>query len=115
MLIPRRLATAIIAVVCLVWAANFAAQFIVPGYKLDSAIDGIFMATVGGALALSYKQSGKHAKDHADEGPQKDRPEQLDRAQARRERERLRDLAREPQPPPRTRSEARWRRARSSK
>jgi hypothetical protein len=110
-LIPRRLATAIIAVVCVVWAANFAAQFIVPGYKLDSAIDGIFIATVGGALTLSYKQSGKHSKDN-DDGDRKDRTPELDRAQARRERERLRDLAQAPQQPTRTRGDARWWRTR---
>ena len=58
-MLPKPLATAIIIIVTLVWAANFAAQFIVEDYSPDVAINGIFMAVVGGALALS-RRSGKN-------------------------------------------------------
>ena len=54
-MLPRPLASAIIVVVTIVWAVNFIAQFIVPEYQPDVAINGIFMAIVGGALALSRK------------------------------------------------------------
>lgn len=54
-LLPRSVASAIIIVVTIVWAANFALQFIVHDYKSDVAINGIFMGIVGGALALSRK------------------------------------------------------------
>jgi hypothetical protein len=55
--IPKPLATAIIVVVTIVWAINFGAQFIVDNYESDVAINGIFMAVVGGALALSRRSS----------------------------------------------------------
>jgi hypothetical protein len=54
-MLPRPLATAIIVLVSLVWAANFIAQFIVDGYHADVTLNGVFMAIVGGALALSRK------------------------------------------------------------
>ena len=57
-MLPRPLATAIIVIVTLVWAVNFAAQFIVADYSSDVAINGIFMAIVGGALALSRRGDG---------------------------------------------------------
>jgi hypothetical protein len=60
--IPRPLATAIIMIVTLVWAVNFGAQFIVDSYEPDVAINGIFMAIVGGALALS-RRDNKGAKN----------------------------------------------------
>jgi hypothetical protein len=56
-MLPRPLATAIIVVVTIVWAVNFAAQFVVDNYSPDVAINGIFMAVVGGAIALSRKDS----------------------------------------------------------
>jgi hypothetical protein len=56
--IPKPLANAIIGIVTVVWSANFIAQF-VPGlgYHPDPAIHGVFMAVVGGALALSRKDA----------------------------------------------------------
>lgn len=63
-MIPKPLATAIIIVVTVVWAFNFAAQFIVEDYSPDVAINGIFMAIVGGALALSRRDK----KDDGDAG-----------------------------------------------
>jgi len=64
--IPRPLANAIIALVSVVWAANFVAQFLVPGYTSDLAINGIFMSIVGGALLMGRK------KDAAGQGPADD-------------------------------------------
>lgn len=57
-MLPRPLATAIIVLVSLVWAANFIAQFVVEGYHADVTLNGVFMAIVGGALALSRKDRG---------------------------------------------------------
>lgn len=71
-MIPRPLATVIIIVVTLVWAVNFAAQFIVADYSPDVAINGIFMAIVGGALALS--RPGKSA-ENGDKGSEEEDPE----------------------------------------
>lgn len=69
-MLPKPLATAIIVVVTVVWAINFAAQFIVDSYEPDVAINGIFMAVVGGALALSRR-------DFSSQGDlQEDDPEQ---------------------------------------
>jgi hypothetical protein len=70
--IPKPLATAIIVVVTLVWAVNFAAQFIVANYSPDVAINGIFMAVVGGALALSRRDKNEDKKkdDHSEEDPE---------------------------------------------
>lgn len=70
-MIPKPLATAIIIVVTLVWAVNFAAQFIVDEYSPDVAINGIFMAVVGGALALSRRPN----KDNKPDGPAEEDPE----------------------------------------
>lgn len=61
-MLPRPLATAIVVIVTIVWAINFGAQFIVDAYKPDVAINGIFMAIVGGALALS-RRDNKHDED----------------------------------------------------
>jgi hypothetical protein len=53
--LPRPLASAIIVLVSVIWAANFIAQFIVENYRPDVTLNGVFMAIVGGALALSRK------------------------------------------------------------
>jgi UDP-N-acetylglucosamine:LPS N-acetylglucosamine transferase len=67
--IPKPLATVIIVLVTVVWAVNFAAQFIVAEYKPDVAINGIFMAVVGGALALSRGSKKSEVKDEEDPEP----------------------------------------------
>jgi hypothetical protein len=69
--IPKPLATAIIVIVTIVWAVNFAAQFVVDDYSPDVAINGIFMAVVGGALALSRRGKG-------DKPGEKDKSEEED-------------------------------------
>lgn len=48
----------IIYLVSAVWAANFGAGFVVEDYKPDQAINGIFMAIVGGLFALGAKKNG---------------------------------------------------------
>lgn len=68
-MIPKSLATVIIVLVTVVWAVNFAAQFIVDEYKPDVAINGIFMAIVGGALALSRGPKKSEIKDEEDPEP----------------------------------------------
>ena len=67
-MIPKPLATVIIVVVTIVWAVNFAAQFVVTGYEPDVSINGIFMAIVGGALALSRRdRASKKVYDEDEE------------------------------------------------
>jgi len=74
-MLSRPLASAIIVLVSLIWAINFLAQFFVPEYRPDVTLNGVFMALVGGALALSRKDnsgggpsSGAHAKHDTDGG-----------------------------------------------
>lgn len=55
MLLSRRAATLVVGLVSVVWAINFFAGVVLPGYKSDPAINAIFMAIVGGALALGRK------------------------------------------------------------
>jgi hypothetical protein len=50
--IPNTLANAIITLVTLVWAGNFFASVFSQGYQSDSTLNFVFMAIVGGALAL---------------------------------------------------------------
>lgn len=66
-MIPRPVASAIIVLVTIVWAANFCAQFLVEGYEPDVAINGIFMGIVGAALAFSRK--GNQPQPPAVESP----------------------------------------------
>jgi len=57
-MIPRSLATAIVVLVSVIWAANFVLQFVIPSWHPDVTINGIFMGVVGTALALSRKDGG---------------------------------------------------------
>lgn len=45
----------IVSLVATIWAGNFVAGLVLPHYQSDQAINGIFMAIVGGALALGRK------------------------------------------------------------
>ncbi len=74
-MLPKPLATAIIIVVTIVWAVNFAAQFIVADYSPDVAINGIFMAVVGGALALSRGTRGDDGNGNGNGPTQEEDPE----------------------------------------
>lgn len=62
-MIGERARTVVIAVVTAVWAANFLAGVVVPGYETSESINGIFMAIVGGLFALGARQSDKNGKN----------------------------------------------------
>ncbi len=55
-MISDKTRTAIISVVTAVWAINFLAGLSVPDYEPDQAINGIFMAIVGGLFALGARE-----------------------------------------------------------
>lgn len=57
----------IIYLVSAVWAVNFGAGLIVEGYEADQAINGIFMAIVGGLFALGARR-GKSSE--GDDNPE---------------------------------------------
>lgn len=59
MKIPAALANAIIVLVTLVWAGNFAAGLFVPDYRSDPSLNFVFMTIVGGALALRSGVAGE--------------------------------------------------------
>lgn len=52
-----RTRTIIIAVVTTVWGVNFGAGLFIKDYTPDQAINGIFMAVVGGLFALGNRAS----------------------------------------------------------
>jgi hypothetical protein len=58
---PRPVATAIVVLVAIVWAGNFAASVFVPGYQSDSALNFVFASIVGGALTLRPDANGTSA------------------------------------------------------
>jgi hypothetical protein len=49
---PKTLANSIVILVSIVWAGNFVASVLLPGYTTDSTLNFVFMTVVGGALAL---------------------------------------------------------------
>lgn len=51
-MIPKGLTNAILSLVTLVWAGNFAASVLVPGYVSDPTIHFVFMFIAGGLLAI---------------------------------------------------------------
>lgn len=67
--INKRLGNVVIVLVCVIWAANFGAQFVVAEYKPDPTINMIFMGIVGGLFALQSRKSGDNANstDQEDE------------------------------------------------
>lgn len=48
-----RLHNAVVIVVTVVWATNFLARLVLPHYQPPVQVDAVFMAIVGGAMALS--------------------------------------------------------------
>lgn len=58
MLSPRT-TQIIVGLVSAVWAINFVAGLVMETYDADQAINGIFMAIVGGALALGSRKPPK--------------------------------------------------------
>jgi hypothetical protein len=73
-MIPRSLASAIIVLVSIVWAANFFIQFVITTYRPDVTLNGVFMAVVGGALALSRKDRGGGGGSHTKRSDPGDNP-----------------------------------------
>lgn len=63
-MINKRLGNVVIVLVCVIWAANFGAQFIVTDYKPDPTINMIFMGIVGGLFALQSRRNGDRANDN---------------------------------------------------
>lgn len=61
-MLSDRLRAAVIAVVTIVWAANFAAGVFVVDYKPSEAINGVFLAIVGGLFAASSRRSDDSGK-----------------------------------------------------
>lgn len=57
-MLNERLANVIIGVVTVVWAVNFGAGLVVPGYKPDQTVHAVFMAIVGGTFALKGRNGG---------------------------------------------------------
>lgn len=47
-----RLHNAVVIVVTVVWATNFLARLVLPHYEPPVQVDAIFMAIVGGTIAL---------------------------------------------------------------
>lgn len=66
-MINKRLGNVVIVLICVIWAANFGAQFIVPDYKPDPTINMIFMGIVGGLFALQSRRSGNSSQDGTSE------------------------------------------------
>lgn len=60
-MLNERVANAIIIVVTIVWAVNFAARFVVAEYQPQESINAIFMAIVGGVFALKGRSGGGDA------------------------------------------------------
>lgn len=59
-MIGERMANWIIGVVTGIWAVNFLVGLVPQfGYEPDQAINGIFMAIVGGAFALRARESSR--------------------------------------------------------
>lgn len=56
-MIPKRLVTAIVVLISVVFTINYGAQFVVTGYQPDPAITAVFGAIVGTALALSRRDN----------------------------------------------------------
>lgn len=51
-MISDKTRTVVIGVVTAVWASNFIAGVVLPGYEPSESINGIFMAIVGGLFAM---------------------------------------------------------------
>lgn len=67
--LSERSRTVIIFVITAVWAVNFTAGLVVPGYQTSESINGIFMAIVGGLFALSAKKDKDKDSDPPDDPP----------------------------------------------
>lgn len=68
-MLGTRATTVIVGLVSTIWAINFIAGIVLPEYDADQAINGIFMAIVGGTLALGSRKPPP-PKDGKDGGEQ---------------------------------------------
>lgn len=50
-MLSRNVTRAIVLVVTVIWATNILAGIVMDSYEADQAVNGIFMAIVGGLLA----------------------------------------------------------------
>lgn len=66
-MINKRLGNVVIVLICVIWAANFGAQFVVSDYKPDPTINMIFMGIVGGLFALQHRKSNGNSEDGANQ------------------------------------------------
>lgn len=63
-MLPRPLTYAILLIITAVWATNFAAALLLPGYQSDVYIHVIFMGTVGVILGVGARNgSGPKSGD----------------------------------------------------
>lgn len=72
-MIPRPLANAIVILVSIVWATNFAATLFLRDFEADPTLNFVFMTIVGGALALRHNPDKKNSQ----EPPPPEPPEEL--------------------------------------
>ena len=55
-MINPRIANAVIIIVTTVWVCSFVISFMLPEYRADPQINAIFLAIVGGSLALKSRK-----------------------------------------------------------
>jgi hypothetical protein len=60
-MLSRKMRTIVVLVVTGIWATNIVAGILMDSYEADQAVNGIFMAIVGGVFALGTR--GGKGKD----------------------------------------------------
>lgn len=58
-MLPRPLALSIVVIMLVIEMVNFGAQFVLDGYHSDPLVHGLFGLIVGGAMALSRRDSSE--------------------------------------------------------
>lgn len=71
-MINKRLGNVVIVLICVIWAANFGAQFIVSDYQPDPTINMIFMGIVGGLFALQSRRNNSENNANQEEDEEED-------------------------------------------
>lgn len=62
-MLSRNMTKAVVIVVTAIWAANIVAGIVMDSYEADQAVNGIFMAIVGGLLAADRASKKKQDGD----------------------------------------------------
>lgn len=64
-MLSRKATVFVVGVVTAIWAVNIMAGIILKDYEADQAVNGIFMAIVGGLLAAdrASRKNGKNGDD----------------------------------------------------